>query len=277
MGRGTDTASGAATGAATGAAIGSVVPGWGTAIGAGVGAVAGGAIGYFGSGESEFDRQRRLFGEVDRRNFDIPGFGAQMGQYSSLAGQYGGRNIGGALIGQQGQHTKLLQDEANGRGIGQQLVRHQAQGMADRNTAQQYGMAAAARPGQQAMAARNMALGSAIGQSAVGEQAANAGGQVALGAQGQLGQHLAGMRSAATADQQTNDQAQLEALRQRMALSGAQQQGGMAYEQLRMGGYSGALQRPTDYDSMLGAMQGAGSAYLSYRGTQRPGNGGKPT
>lgn len=270
MGKGTSAVSGAATGAATGAAVGSVVPVWGTAVGAAAGGLIGGIGGWMsGGGESEFDRQRRLFGEVDRNNFNVPGFNQQYGQYGQAADRFANRNIGGALVGQQNAHTRLLQQEAVGQGIGQRLVRHQAQGMADRNTAQQYGMAAAARPGQQAMAARNMALGSAIGQSAVGEQAANAGGQVALAAQGQLGQHLAGMRGAATADAQTNDQAQLEAMRQRMQLSGMQQQGGMGYEQLRMGGYAGALQRPTDYDSMLGAVQGAGSAYMTYAASQR--------
>lgn len=186
-------------------------------------------------------------------------------QYGQAANYYANRNIAGQVGQQQNQHTNLLQRESVGRGIGQQLVRHQAQGMADRNTAQQYGMASGAAPGQQALAARNMALGSAVGQSAVGEQAANAGGQVALQAQSQLGQHLAGMRGAQGNEAQINDQARAEMLRQRLSAAGQQQSGGVAYEQLRMGQYAGGLQRPTDYDAMLGAIQGAGTAFMSSR------------
>jgi len=143
--------------------------------------------------------------------------------------------------------------------------------------AQQQGLAAAAAPGNSAMAARSAALAGGQAQSAVGGQAAMAGAQARLGAMGLAGQTIQGARGQDLARlqanqsaqlQQTalNDQAQLEALRQRMGLSELQQRGGLTYEQLLQQHKLGQMQQPSMFDTLLGAGAGLGAAYLMGKG-----------
>lgn len=236
MGRGADTIGGAASGAA----IGSVGGPWGAAAGGLIGA----GIGFFGGGGNSAPKPR--YGNYTVNNYD-----KQYGNYGRFADMAEARQApqaqySGQFRDEQGGYLRMMRREAQGNGIGQALVRSQAQSAADRNMSQQMGMAASARPGQTAMAARNAALAGGIGNSAIGEQAAQAGGQMALGAQSQYGQALAGARDQdenmnrfnVTAQQnqyQMNDNAALSAYDSRMRLSQMDQEGRMKYDAARMG------------------------------------------
>lgn len=225
---------------------------------------------------------KSIFGGLDRSNnefrdpgqasdYGLPGYNSQYNQYSNLSNQYGNRDINAARYSgfrkQQQQLGGMLRAEANGNGVGQRLVRQQAQDMADRGVGQQLAMANSARPGNQALAARNAAFASGGLQSAVGGQAAQAGLQAQLGAMGQYGQFLQGARGA---DEDMNkfnvdanlrlmglnDQAQLEALRQRLGASQSQQQGSWNYQNQRGNRFNAMMGNPTQTENALGAVQG---------------------
>lgn len=225
---------GAAGGAMTGAAIGSVVPGAGTAAGAIGGGIVGGLLGGFGGS-----------GGPSRPDYTVYGGRGQYDTYGRLAGNFGQRRApqvnwqGNSFRNYQSNLARMLLAESQGRGVGQQVVRQQAQQMGDRALMQALA-ASQGQPGGGAMAARNAAFAGAGAQSQVGGQAALAGGQLALGAQGQLGglagqargQDLGAQFGNAGLEMQTrqqNDQALLEALRQRQQLSGLMLQGSMGY------------------------------------------------
>lgn len=225
--------------------------------------------------------------------YKVPHFDNQYGQYADLSRDFAHRDAPSAnsyaastsnFRGGQSQLARMLMNQAQGRGPGQRLVRMQAQNMADRGVAQQYGMAASQRPGGGAGAYQNAAMNAANMTSRVGEQAAMGGLQAQLGAVGQLGGVLQGARgqdeqlrmfnagqrqqgSQFNADAQLrqmglNDQAQLEALRQRLQLSGMQQQGGLTYEQLRNQYRLGQMQQPTFGDQLMSGGASLGAAYL---------------
>lgn len=276
---------GAVGGAAGGAAAGTqIMPGWGTAIGA----VGGGLLGGFLSGGENKPYKPK------QDNFGVPSYSRQYDNYGQAAAGFshrGGPQMAGAQMGDsafRGDQQALirgLQADAAGRGPSQQLVRMQAQGAADRGMAQQMSIAAGGAPGSGAANARTAALAGGQMQSQVGGQAAMAGLQARLGATEQLGGALSGARgqdlarnqanmnaqlSAQQANMQSrlqqtgmNDQAQLEALRQRLALAGMQQQGGMNYEQLRAGGQNSTIGQPTTFDRMLGGLSGLGKMGMS--------------
>lgn len=262
---------GTLAGAALGGGAGFLVGG---PVGAGVGASLGGALGgSFGGELNRGANAEALYGGVDRNNFDVPGYNHGYRQMTGLANQYGGRE---APQSQWSQHFRNRQiglgqqfsQEAAGNGIGQRLIRQQAQGMADRGMQQQLGMAAGARPGQSAMATRNAMMNAGNMNSQVGGQSSQAMGQYQLGAMQNYGQFLGAARGQ---DEQTNmfnadmrlkqlglnDQSQLEALRQRLQLQGMQQQGGQAYEGQRTQRYGAVMGTPTSGEQML---SGIGSA-----------------
>lgn len=272
-------ASNAVGGAASGASAGAAAGPWGAAIGGVAGGLLGGFLG--GSGPQAYN--------PDRGNFSVPSYGSQYDQYSRLgakansrqAPQMAGAQMGdSAFRGDQSALVRMLQADAAGRGPSQQLVRMQAQGAADRGMQQQMAMQAGAAPGSGAMAARSAALGAGQMQSAVGGQATMAGLQARLSATDMLGGVLSGARGQDLAREQANmqsslstqqgnmqgrlqqtamnDQAQMEALRQRLALAQAQQQGGMSYEQLKGGGQNATMGMPTQGDKLLGMASGFG-------------------
>lgn len=271
MGRGSDTVSGAVGGAATGAAIGSVFPVYGTAIGAGIGAIAGGAAGYFGS-------------SGDKKGSASAGhylqYQPQWDQYSGLANQYGGRMAPQAAqsgyTGQQQMLGGMLAREAGGNGIGQRLIRQQAQGQADRGMQQQMAQAASARPGMGGLATRQAMMNSANMNSMVGGQAAGAQGQYQLGAMGQYGQFLQGARGQDNDMNQfnanmrlqqlgLNDRSQLEALGQRLQMNNAAQQNRQFNAGLEQQMNINDNNTPSLGDKLLGAGTGAGTAWLMNR------------
>lgn len=201
----------------------------------------------------------------------VPHFNSQYQNYGNLAGQYGGREAPQAgysdFRGQQVGLGRMLAAEAQGKGIGQQLIRQQAQGMADRGMQQQLGMAASARPGQSALATRGAMMNSANMNAQVGGQSAMAAGQHQLGAMGQYGQFLQGARGADESMNQfnvdarlkqlgLNDASQLEALRQRLQLSGMQQQGGQFGLSLEEQRRQFDESQPSTFDKFLGAAGG---------------------
>ena len=108
------------------------------------------------------------------------------------------------------------------------------------------------------MAFRNAMMNSANAQSQVGGQAALAGGQMALGAQGQYAQFLQGARGQDLQQGDQNDRYQQEMLRQRLAAQEAQQRGGIAYG-------SAKLQTPTSGEQISGALSGLATAYGNYQ------------
>lgn len=251
--------------------------GGGFLIGGPAGAMAGGAAGYsLGAGlEGSMDRNARAsseYGGVGPMN--VPHFQEQYDQYGRLADQYGKQ--GSAFRKDQAALGHTLSEEAQGRGIGQMLVTDQARQAADRASAQQFGAIAGARPGMQAMASRNAMLGSALAQSAVGEQASNASGQVTLGAQNLYSNHLAGARGQDINQQQANSSAQLGALGQRGQLSQAQQQGAMTAEQIRAQRYQALLGAPTNGEIIAGGLSGMGAAAMGMKSPFGGGGGSAP-
>lgn len=253
-----------AKGAVGGAAVGSALGPWGAAAGG----VIGGALGMFGGGGADSVVH-------DRSMYELPDYQNQYNQYGALAGQYSNRAA--PLARQSGYATQQrmfgnqLQNEAQGRGIGQELVRRQAQQASDQAAQQQFAQAAGGPSSMQALGQRNAAMNAGNAQAAVGGQAALAGGQMQLGAMNQYGQFLQGARGADDAMSQfnagqqlqsrgMNDQAQLEALRQRLAASGQQQQGRTAYEQARTG-QSNADNNRADANSWANTLQSGALTY----------------
>jgi hypothetical protein len=253
---------GAASGAMGGAAAGASFGPWGAAIGG----VAGGLLGGFGGGATSMDRaaaaEKRYGGVGDT---GMPDYNHQYGNYSNMGRYYGNRTAPVSdQRGSQLDHGNVLRQESLGRGVGQQLVRMQAQQAADRASAQQFAAVGGARPGMQAMAARNAMLGSSLAQSAVGGQAAIGSAQMTLGAQNLYGQHLQGVRGqdeqTALQSRQLNDRAQLDAWQQRLQLAQSQQQGAISAEANRTSRYNALLGQPTQGEIMAGGLTGLGGA-----------------
>lgn len=298
----------AGKGATRGAQLGSAFGPWGTAIGAAGGALTGALntsdnkylkawgwasdpLNLFGTRQKSAAELRREAEEkaAKRADFDVPGFEYQGNQYTDLAGGYGGRAAPtmdeSAFRGDQTALVRLLQDQAAGRGVGQRLVRMQAQDAADRGMKQQLSMQAGAAPGSGAMAARSAALAGGQIQGQVGQQAAMGGLAAQLGATGQLGGVLQGARgqdlqrgqanlSAQIAQTGMNDQAQLEALRQRLQLAGMQQQGGISYQNNMSGLETAMIGQPTQQDRMMGMMGAGLQAYGAMNAGGQGNNGG---
>lgn len=279
-------------GAASGAAIGTAfAPGVGTAIGAGIGGLAGWLSGGGKSRMETADEQYGTGGTVG--DFQVPGYAGLNQGYGSAIGQRDqlaqGMGLGNRPIYVSDQRNSqlglgtILAQEARGQGVGQDLVRMQARDAANRASAQQFAALGGARPGMQAMAARNAMLGTALAQSAVGNQAALGSAQMTLGAQQQYGQHLQGVRgqdeSNRVAQYGLNDarvlgsqRNQLDAYAQQMqlmdqqrALAGMQQQGNQQYQQNQTTRWSGAMGQPTDSEVTMGAITGLGGAMMNYQ------------
>lgn len=262
---------------------GHVIPGMGD--GGGLGSAINSTLGFFGPNKGKAPQ----YGS----NYQVPHFDSQYQQYSNLGQSYGQQQApqasaytahDGAFRGDQRAFGRDLRREAHGHGVGQQVVRMQAQNMADRAGQQQMSFAASARPGSTGLNYQNAAMNAANAQSQVGGQAALAGGQMQLGAMGQYGTFLQGARdqdqrmSMFNANQQQqgsqfnvgaqlqqtgmNNQAQLEAYRQRLQAAGMQQQGGLAYEQNAANYQAARMAQPSNGQMLLGAATGLGSAYM---------------
>lgn len=235
-------------------------------------------LGAFVPGSGKFDpvgaitgsldrskKAEEMYGGVDAASMGVPGFDKAYANYTGLGRAYGRQDpYHSGYVGAQQTLGSQLAREAAGNGVGQQMVGMQARQAADRASAQQFGAVAGARPGMQAMASRNAMLGSALAQSAVGEQAALAGGQVTLGAQQQQGQFLQGARgqdeSNVMAQRQLNNESQLQAYGQRDRLAGMQQTGALTAEQLRAQRYAALMGAPTPGETIAGGITGFGAA-----------------
>lgn len=255
-----------------GATVGAAFGPWGAAAGG----VVGGALGYFGGGGGGMDRSalaEQRYGGVNKNNYGVPGYGGMFNNYGNAADRFGAQ--GSRWQNEQNQFGNVLRNEAMGRGVGQRLVTQQAHEAADRASAQQFAAVGGARPGMQAMAARNAMLGTAMAQSQVGGQAANASGQMTLGAQGQYGNFMQGARAGDMQQQMQNNNAQLQAWQQQQQLAGMQQAGNMGYESQRGQRYAAMLgqNQPTDTEKYLGLLQGGLSAYGATRSGQGGGGG----
>lgn len=216
---------------------------------------------HIGKAADSMDRSKRaeeMYGGINSQSMGVPNYRGQYQQYGQLANQYGAQ--GSAFRGQQQQLGSMLAQEARGQGVGQRLVGMQARQAADRASAQQFGAVAGARPGMQAMASRNAMLGSALAQSAVGEQAALGSAQMTLGAQGLYNQHLEGARGQDINQQQVNNNAQLQAYDQRLRLGQLQQLGGLEAERLRAQRYAALMGAPTKGEVMAGGAVGLAGA-----------------
>jgi hypothetical protein len=225
------------------------------------------------AGQVQAQAEKKAMQERERQRqanaFKPAGFDKQWNTYGDVYGAAGPNRMAGQQFRDtQGALLRQLQADANGNGPGQQLVRMQAQGMADRGGQQQMAMAAGARPGQSAMAGRNAAFNTAGMQSQVGGQAAQAGLQARMGAMSQMGQVAGQARQGDLAQMGLNDQTQLEALRQRMALSGMHQQGAMTLEQMRQQQRQFQQSQPGFWDKAINlGVQGA----QTYAATQTGG------
>src|SRR5690242_19335903 len=155
---------------------GHVIPGLGNGgglSGSSVGSVLGEASDYLGL--SPYKGQAPQYNS----HYQLPGFQSQYNQYGDMASAYGRRNApqmrDSDFRGDQRGLVNMLNAQARGHGPGQELVRRQAQHIADRGAQQQMAMAKAQAPGMGAQSARNAAFGAAQLQSGVGGQAAQAG------------------------------------------------------------------------------------------------------
>lgn len=153
-----------------------------------------------GAGGTNDARNRQMFGEYSR----LADAMNQRGYQPSAAE---------TALGNQ------LAAEAQGTGIGQQLIRQQAQSQADRGVKQQISQAASARPGQSALATRQAMMNAGNINSQVGGQSSMAVGQHQLGAIGAQGQFLNAQNSTRLQQMGLNDAAQMEMLRQRLMLT----------------------------------------------------------
>lgn len=257
---------------------------WEKSKGGIVGGVLGGPWGAIAGGlqgsDSMFDRSK---GGYNRGEFNLPGFQSQYNQYQRIADQRrtAPQANASALQGDQMALIRQLQAQAAGSGPGQQLVAQHAQDQAQQTLRAQLAAQASGRGG--AGAAFNASQAGAQAMGGIGNQRVMGGLQAQLNAFGQLGQNIdAGRRS----DEQLNlsnadmrlrqtgmdDDRQMEALRQALLASSYQQQGGMAYEQGRMGVN---MATPTGWERVLAASQGG--LQMALGGAGGAGGGGGTT
>jgi hypothetical protein len=214
-------------------------------------------------------------------------------RYQSYLDQVGGRQapiIGpyeragqSAVAGQQQSLADMLAARARGENSVAELQLRQA---ADQGMNQQRSLAAGARPGQSAMAARLASQNMGRMQAGLGQQAAIARAQEAQMAAMGLGGVLGNMRgsddemarfNAAQNNQREfgqaqmnqnqmgmNDAANTALLGQSLNASGMQQQGGLTQEQIKAQRYQSALGIPTSGEvmtSMGAGMLGGGGGF----------------
>lgn len=225
-----------------------------------------GALSSPHSGGTYFQQRRGqadIVQHPDYGDMGVPGFDRQYNQFGQMM------NGGSRYEQDQRGLGRILAAEASGNGVGQQLVGMQARQAADRASNQQFAALGGARPGMQAMASRNAMLGTALAQSAVGEQAALGSANMTLGAQGQYGQFLQGARGQDLSQQGQN----LAAGNSRAQLAGMQQQGNQFNANLGnsrwLAAYGGVPQQQSKLDKYGGAAMGFLSAY-----NMSPGQGG---
>ena len=234
----------------------------GAAAGYGIGNSLGNALG----GNS--DQRGARYADINRDNFNVPGYDQTYNQYNQMInGQHAGPTS--QYDAQQSALGQQLMLEAQGKGVGQAMIRKNLQQGQANLANQQLSQAASARPGMGALMARSAAQNTALGQSQMGGQAALAGSNLQLNAMGQYKNFLQDARGMDLETQMRmygiNDQRQLELLRQRLQLQGMQQQGGMGYENNRLGMYGASQQQPTNQEQLLGAIGGGLQAYSMYK------------
>lgn len=203
----------------------------------------------------------------ERNRMLVPGFDDQYQDYSDIARRdvnRGLRSRTGGFRNNQAWLLKQLQADASGKGPGQQLVRMQAQQAADRGLAQQLAVGRSARPGQAGAAGMNAAFNGANIQSAVGGQAAMGGLQARLAAMGQYGQVAGQARQGDLSQMGLNDQREFEALRQRLALSGMQQQGNQFFAGQQNQKGLAQMQQPNWLERGVGMAMGAAQTYAPF-------------
>lgn len=289
MGKGSSAAEGALGGAASGAAAGSVAGPWGAVIGGAAGGVIGGIGGWLSGGNDEKKKKEleRKYGLQGQNQFQLPGYQNTVDQYGQLAGRLGGRvapqSASSGYVPQQQALGRQLAAEAQGRGLGQQLIRNQAQAQSDQGYRQQLSAAASARPGQGAMAARQAMMNTGNANAMMGGQVANAAGQYQLGAMNNYGQFLQSARAQDEAQNQfnvdarlrqmgLNDAAQLGALGQRLQAQQAQQQGNQSYQNARYNYWATEKNKtpgPSFGQQLAGAGAGLANAYMQYKAGQK--------
>lgn len=225
----------------------------------------GGAFGKIG--DSIFgSRTDNEFRDVNEANFGLPGAQDRSQRLLGLAQGAGGRLAPQAGVsgfrGDQRDLVSLLRAQATGQGPS--LAREQAAQAADRGLRGQQALAAGARGGSQAAAARQASQqGSAITGQIAGNSAM-ARAQEILGARQQLGNVLQGARGQDLQRNLANMQAQLEQtglndaqiralLEQEMRNAALQQQGGIALEGARSGRFNTISQTPTGQEKFIGA------------------------
>lgn len=221
---------GATGGALGGAALGTMVaPGVGTLIGAGAGGLLGGLGGLFGGGSPRLDNNP--YRDVDP--------GGHLGHQAQRAGSTADRM---ALLQQQAREQQFAAGKLMGqRARGENLVSTEQlkQGL-QQNLGHQMGMAAAARPRNSAMAARNASMQAANLGAGMSGQAALAGAQEANMALGQMGNLFGNMR-----------QADLQGM---LGSRGQAIQGQQALENARTARFGATMEAPTWTEGLLGGM-----------------------
>lgn len=271
-------------------------------------------------GEDRVDRANE-YGATTRENFDLPGYDEMQGRYDDYLGQIQGREApqlgqfqnagferaaGSQIAGQQQSLADLLSGRARGEGSVAEMQLRQA---ADQGMAQQAALAAGARPGNSAMAARMAGQNMGRMQAGLGGAAAIARAQEANMAAGQLGGLLGQMRGSDeqmnmfnagqrnnmnqfNAGQQNtrtgmqgqmdqnqigmNDAANNALLGQSLSAAQSQQQGGIGYENVQAGKFGAMLGVPTDGEKFAGMAQGLiGALGSDERAKARIAPGGK--
>ena len=225
---------------------------------------------------NRFD-QAQQYGASDRNNFNMPGYDAMQGRYNGYLGMVDARGApqaqGSAVAGDQRNLAGMLGARARGEGSVAELQLRQA---TDQGMRQQQAMAAGARPGSSAMAARLAGQNMGRMQAGLGQAAAIARAQEANQAAGQLGGLYGQMRgqdenmsqfNAQMGQQQMalNDQARNNLLNQSLGAAQGQQQGGIAYEQIQGNKFGAALGVPTQQEVALGTAAGVLGAGLGGR------------
>jgi hypothetical protein len=199
-----------------------------------------------------------IAGNINEANFGVPRAGRLENSLRAQVGEAAARQTPGLNAGQitQGSsdYLNMLQQQAAGQGPSAAQV--QLQQALSRNVANQQALAASARPGNTALAARMASQqAGALGGSLAG-QGALARVQEQLGAQQQLGQALQTNQGAFLQGQGQGDAVRGQAMQQRLNLAQLQQQGGLERERLRNQYYNAGVGYGTDAEQRRGLVGG---------------------
>lgn len=201
-----------------------------------------------GPGPDDPTRTGGEYGGINGNNFNLPGYNTIQDRNNGYINQIDQRGQSGFRPG-QGELARMLLERARGRGpsVGEETLRQQNE-MAQR---QQLALAAGANPANAAMAQRLASEGAANASVGLGGAAALTRATEANQAAGLAGQVFGQGRQQDITGQAMNDQARAELLRQGLAASQAQQQGGQAYEQNRTQRYATAMGAPTNSENWM--------------------------